>query len=186
MSITLKGKVKTKEHCEHISQSKLGQHSSPKTEFKRGQVSKFKGKHHSEEWKKEKSESLKGTVTWMKGKKHSEESKKKSSDAHKGKNLKDPKDLITPILQRVRSLTEYSIWRTAVFNRDNFTCQHCNARGVYLEAHHIKYLYKIIKENNITSLEEARLCEELWSLDNGVTYCRECHGKFPKKIKDKI
>lgn len=33
---------------------------------------------------------------------------------------------------------EYKAWRWAVFSRDGFTCQHTGAKGVKLEAHHIK------------------------------------------------
>ena len=36
---------------QHLSESHKGQHSSPATEYKKGQVSTFKGKHHTEEAK---------------------------------------------------------------------------------------------------------------------------------------
>jgi len=34
---------------------------------------------------------------------------------------------------------------------------------------------KIIKENNILDVNDARLCLEMWNLENGITLCEECH-----------
>lgn len=76
----------------------------------------------------------------------------------------------------IRFSLQYKTWRSKVFERDNWTCQTCNKRGVYLEAHHIKELINIIKEYNIKTLEDSKKCKELWNLDNGVTLCKECHN----------
>ena len=56
--------------------------------------------------------------------------------------------------------TEYVVWRTAVFARDNWTCQTCQIRG-YLEAHHIKSW----KNYPLLRLE----------INNGVSLCTNCH-----------
>jgi hypothetical protein len=80
----------------------------------------------------------------------------------------------------VRQIYEYKQWRSDVFQRDNWTCQTCGERG-YLEAHHIKEFHKILKENNIISLEEARKCNELWDLNNGVSLCIKCHNLTKKR-----
>lgn len=56
-------------------------------------------------------------------------------------------------------------WRTAVFKRDDYTCQLCNARGGRLQADHIK---------PFKEFPELR-----HDLANGRTLCIECHKKTP-------
>lgn len=57
-------------------------------------------------------------------------------------------------------------WRKQIFERDNYTCQVCNVRGTYLEAHHIfRFAY----------FPDLRF--NLW---NGMTLCRPCHDKTKK------
>ncbi len=65
--------------------------------------------------------------------------------------------------QRLRRSGRYRNWRTAVFERDNYTCQECSIRGGYLHAHHIKpfYLFK----------------DSRFELSNGKTLCKDCHYK---------
>ena len=45
----------------------------------------------------------------------------------------------------------------------------------------IKRFIDIVKENNIKTLEEALNCKELWNLDNGIVYCKNCHIKLNYK-----
>ena len=52
-------------------------------------------------------------------------------------------------------------WRMNIFLRDNFTCQFCGARGIYLEAHHVK---------SWAQYPKLRFVEE-----NGITLCKDCH-----------
>ncbi len=68
-------------------------------------------------------------------------------------------------------------WRESVFKRDKYTCQECKKRGGKLNAHHIKKFVDIFKENNIKTIEEGLLCNELWDLKNGITLCNKCHRK---------
>jgi hypothetical protein len=68
---------------------------------------------------------------------------------------------------KIRFSKEYRQWRTAVFERDNYTCQNCEAKSgngiaVYLEAHHIK------SWKNYKNLR--------YILENGQTLCRACHN----------
>lgn len=79
------------------------------------------------------------------------------------------------IKRQIRDNFKYRKWRMDIFERDNWTCQFCRIRGVYLEAHHIKKFSSIVRENNIKVLEQALNCDELWDIDNGVTLCKDCH-----------
>lgn len=151
------------------------------------------GKHHSEKSKqKNREKHVGGNGTLGKHWKLSEESKKNISDGHKGNKSYlygkvgnehpawkgDSK--ISPLYEQIRHSDKYSNWRTQIFGRDNFTCQECSKRGSWLEAHHKKEFYKIIKENNIFTFEAAMNCDELWDVFNGQTLCKKCHDKTKK------
>ncbi len=84
---------------------------------------------------------------------------------------------ITDLREAIRKCVKYTEWRTNIFDRDSFTCETCKEVGGKLEAHHIKRFADIIQENNITSLEQALACSELWDTNNGITLCKECHDK---------
>ena len=56
---------------------------------------------------------------------------------------------------------EYIVWRTAVFVRDDYTCQICGKRGIELQADHIKPW---------STHPELR-----YAIDNGRTLCVSCH-----------
>ena len=66
-----------------------------------------------------------------------------------------------PRKSRTRDSADNRDWRTAVFARDNYTCQRCSQRGGHLNAHHIK---------GWTRYPEFR-----FDLDNGLTLCGPCH-----------
>lgn len=68
---------------------------------------------------------------------------------------------------RKRASTAYVNWRQSVFERDNYTCQHCGKRGGTLNAHHIK--------------PYAKYKELRTDVDNGITLCEECHRKIHRK-----
>lgn len=54
-------------------------------------------------------------------------------------------------------------WRTAVFQRDDYTCQDCGIVGGRIQAHHVQAF---------KSHPELRHV-----LDNGLTLCADCHKK---------
>lgn len=70
---------------------------------------------------------------------------------------------VTPINLRIRSSSEYKLWRTAVFVRDNYTCIWCGLRGIVIHADHIK---------PFSLFPELR-----FAIDNGRTLCIGCHKK---------
>jgi len=63
-----------------------------------------------------------------------------------------------------RDYYAYDKWRETVYERDNYTCQKCGARGGTINAHH---------KDGYSWCEARRL-----DLDNGVTLCSDCHKEF--------
>ena len=114
-----------------------------------------------------------------------------------GKNSPNYKDGRTKLVDAIRRNTDYYKWRTACFNRDNYTCQMCNVKGGYLEVDHIKQLSIIISEflakysqfstieDKETLLRLAQTYVEFWDLSNGRTLCKECHKLKTKKDRVK-
>jgi len=94
-----------------------------------------------------------------------------------GKNNVNWKGGVTPIMEKIRKLRVYIKWRTAVYERDDYTCQHCGQRGGVLNADHIYLFSKIIEDYNIKSVEDAKACDKLWDVSNGQTLCKSCHNK---------
>ena len=157
----------------------------------KGKPSWNKGKYLSEEHKRKISEALKGIPL-------SEERKKKISKACKGiPNVRKGKPYpeitgvnncnwkggITSLVEQIRKCFKYRQWVSDIYTRDNFICQNCNIRGEKLNAHHIKSLSFILQFYEITTLEEALNCAELWNLNNGITFCVKCHRNFHKSKK---
>ena len=88
----------------------------------------------------------------------------------------------TKLSAQIKNSAEYSFWRMQIFQRDNFTCQHCNARNkkgekYIFDADHIYPFSRILDDFNISSIEEAISCEQLWDIKNGRVLCRDCHKK---------
>ena len=75
----------------------------------------------------------------------------------------------------IRNSVEYNKWRKEILTRDGFSCIDCKRVGGYLHSHHIIHLADIISNNNIKTMEEARNCQELWDISNGITLCETCH-----------
>lgn len=134
----------------------------------------------------------KGGTSWSKGKKLSEEHKKKIGQANKlfYSNIEVRKEISKRMSKRnkevfsdsliglnkiLRHRLEYRQWRTAVYERDNYTCQECNIKGGELNADHIISFSVLLYRYLIKTVEDALECKELWNIDNGRTLCLECH-----------
>lgn len=82
---------------------------------------------------------------------------------------------ITSLRGQIYNNLEFRKWRHQIFERDNYTCCECYKIGGKLHPHHIKSFSKILKDNNIKTLKEAKNCQELWDINNGITLCIDCH-----------
>lgn len=155
----------TAEHKAKISIALKGKKKPPFSDQHKKNISLAKkGKKLTEEHKKHIKEKTKNRV-------FSDEHKANLSLAQRGKpkphqsGSKHPfwKGGITPINRKIRNSLEYKLWRGAVFARDDYTCVWCGARGVKINADHIKpFAY----------YPELRL-----AIDNGRTLCVGCHKK---------
>jgi len=116
------------------------------------------------------------SIPWNKGKDRPEISGAKNGRWKGG---------ITPLKHRIWASFKSRQWRDDIFTRDCFTCQHCgDNKGGNLNAHHIKPFFSIMQFYEITTIEEALGCEELWNINNGITLCKECHREIHKKVGD--
>lgn len=118
----------------------------------------------TDEMRKKLSLAKRGRAPWNKGKTGAQVAWNKGMAGYlAGEASPHWKGGITPEVQKIRNSLEYKVWRTAVFERDNYTCQECNNRGGYLNADHIK---------RFADYPELR-----FELNNGRTLCRDCHRK---------
>jgi hypothetical protein len=82
---------------------------------------------------------------------------------------------ITPKNKKIRASERYKAWRTAVFERDKYTCIWCSQKGGKLNADHIK---------PFSTHKRLR-----FELSNGRTLCVACHKKtdtyMAKAVKKK-
>lgn len=89
----------------------------------------------------------------------------------------------TSLNQAIRSLHETRKWQQAIKKRDK-KCMKCDSKKE-LEAHHIISVSQMIDIYNIKTRDEAIQCQELWNLNNGITYCKKCHYEIEGRKYDK-
>lgn len=109
-------------------------------------------------------------LSGMKGKKHSKETKKKMRESSIGELASNWRGGISSENEKIRRSGQYYEWRKNVFERDNYTCQHCGTKSiagnrVRLEADHIK---------PFASYPDLR-----FDINNGQTLCAPCHRLTP-------
>jgi len=157
LSLFWKGKKKPKSQRVNIGKAKIGENNP------------LFGTHPSEETRQKRSLALKGKVAWNKGKKWPEKS---------GANAPGWKGGVSTINHILRHSLEYRLWRTAVFERDNYTCIWCKVRftkgitgDIKLNADHIKPF--------------AYFPELRFAIDNGRTLCEDCHKTTDTYAKNK-
>ncbi len=96
----------------------------------------------------------------------------------KGKNHPSWNGGLSSKYDRLMQTKNWKKWRIGVFERDNYTCQHCGFRsgnGEHrdLHAHHIKSANKYPKL--------------VFVLTNGITLCNKCHGRVHSiNFKNKV
>ena len=161
----------TKEWKERMSKLKKGKKQYEMTDKIRNKISNsLKGKYFPPKNPIEKSRKISIALT---GRKLSEEHRLKMIKALTGRpNIKLRKITKKTYESRVwRKRIEYRLWRESVFSRDNWTCRKCKVRGNSLHPHHIQ---------NFSSHPELR-----FAIDNGITFCIDCHKKFHKIFSKK-
>jgi len=176
---------------EKMRKSKLGVKLGPQSEEHRAKISRGNsGKKRTAEMckKMRQVKSFTSEETRLKmrnaklGHKASKETKLKMSLGRTGDKSPSWKGGITPLHLQIRNCFEYRQWRSDVFTRDNFTCQMCeDSRGGNLNAHHIVEFAVLLQKYEITSYDEAIKCEEMWNINNGITFCKDCHIKVHSK-----
>lgn len=150
-------------HTEEARAKMRASHPSKKEGF----VSPLKGSKMSDEARAKMSAAAKARPSNHTGKTHSPETRARIAAVTKERTARGENHYAYIDGRKarhvdVRRSTEYATWRLAVFTRDKFTCQDCQAQqGGNLEAHHLKAF---------ADFPALRL-----DVDNGVTLCEHCH-----------
>jgi hypothetical protein len=130
----------------------------------------YKNKVNNPAWRFDVKEKIAQSSRRLKGIRKPNGFAEKLRNANLGEKSHFWKGGITPINIVIRMSLEYKLWRTAVLERDNYTCIWCNKKGgwnkeekrrIMLQADHIKpfCLYPELR----------------FAIDNGRTLCKDCH-----------
>lgn len=163
------GKKFSEETKKKMSNSAKG--IKPNKESRKKMSKSLKENWNNKEYREMMINKMKGRKVWNKG---------IECPQFSGCNHPNWKGGITSEIMTIRHSLKYKTWRTAVFERDDYICRGCGAKGVYLEAHHIKSFSEYI--------------DLRFLVDNGITYCQKCHAlndkyrmkTLSKKIKEKL
>jgi hypothetical protein len=112
------------------------------------------------------------------------------SNENKGHTLSHSSSSPSSLLLKIRNTTEYLKWRICILKRDNFQCRICHIslkdkRNLRLEVHHLKRFKNVVIQNNITTIQQALECQDLWNVNNGICVCSGCH-KYIENIRSTI
>ena len=135
-----------------------------------------------------------GEKNSMYARKHTPSARQKMSESRKGKigtNATAWKGGKLSLTRRVKGIihTRYD-WYRKVYQRDNYKCLECGS-GKQIDAHHMKPVWKLIRELLINKHFETEDEKLEWlvnqpaikdeHLQNGKTLCRTCHKKAHSK-----
>lgn len=76
---------------------------------------------------------------------------------------------VTPIHNAIRNSEENKIWIKSVLLKDGYKCVKCGSKKKIIAHHIINFSDLYIDLNEI-----------LWDVNNGITFCEECHKNFHK------
>ena len=93
---------------------------------------------------------------------HTEETRRHLSRVLRGANGPNWQGGLTARHDELRKSVDFKLWREAVFERDNYTCQDCGKKQK-IQPHHL--------------LSFSKYPEKRFEVSNGVTLCISCHGK---------
>ena len=123
---------------------------------------------------------------------------KKENNCQYGHHPWNWKGGITPLYKLIRGLPESKQWSKQILQRDNFTCQECGIKNgcghrIYLHAHHKNISFSQILQDflqqysQFSPIEDKEILVRLaityqpfWDIDNGITFCEDCHFDFKK------
>lgn len=154
------------------AQRKEGQTKKQIAALKLGRT---KGKNHlvgvpkSEESKRKRAKAMK---LWCA---NNPDKIKTRSEKTRGSNHYNWKGGTSSLNAAIRRMTEYRNWSRDVRERDG-KCVRCDST-MNLDSHHTIPFAELLDEYNITSVENARHCAQLWHIDIGETLCGKCHAK---------
>lgn len=97
--------------------------------------------------------------------------------------------------RQVQNTDNYRAQRAFALMRAKNKCEKCGGaigdlspKGNEIkqfDMHHIKEFESIIEENNITNIEQAKLCPDLWDVNNVQILCHDCHAETDSYGKGK-